>query len=1072
VGVETATIVVCDLVASTELRVSVGEEQADAVRRDVDAALGDSATAHGGTVVKGLGDGVLALFAGAADAVAAGVAMQQAATRLAQQVGSPLGLRVGISAGDVSLEDGDCFGTPVVESSRLCAVAAPGEVLVADVVRVLARGRGGHGFQPYGPIELKGLPEPVESWSVPWEPIAGGTGLRQAAPYVGRRGELATLADLVALAHDGQGATVLVAGEPGMGKTRLVAKACRTDQTIEVLWGGCHDGDVVPGSAFAEAITTWAREVDPEVLRTALGPEGPVLATLAPALRAVVPELPDAPVVPGDEAAARLQDALCQWLGRLAAANPVALVIDDLHWADDTTVRLLRTVARAAARQRVVVIGTYRETDLDRSHPFAQALPLLRREVEPTRLALSGLIADEVEALLEQMAGHDVSPAFAELLAEQCGGNPFFIRETLLHLVEEGRLAQHDGEWRATTADLGIPEGVREVLGRRLGRLSPVANRLLRIGALFEVSFPLPVVCDVADVDEDEALDAIDEALEAQIVEPTAEFDAYRFTHALFRHALVAELNPSRQVRTHRALAEAIEERIGRDVTPAEAATLARHYSRSSAMPGAARGVPHALRAADNAEAGAAFREAYGFSAMARELLEPHDDRESEIQRRLARNAVLAQIPIEDQVAEAATLGELVATVEGADAAADAVCELVVTAHALDETTTTWRIAAIARRWLRPERRDHTWITLRGHELDEIEANDPASLGLSLDTAERRELFNAFWGTPTTLQTSQILGAPGRRELRRWLALPQRPGATAVLLFHAASEPRRLVALAADRSAAARQSGRLGAAALFAAFQTRALLVLGEHEEADRALADAAALLPRISQRSNGTLQVLACYTLAGWVRGAPLDVAQAGIGMDRTEDPNTKWAGIAVLSGSAYTTAWLSGDHAPIHEIEAVLPAVERAPGSAPNYPLIVHLAVGVHWWLERRDHLGALRRNLEDKILEPDQRYLETDGRWIAARIASLEGRHDDARAMFDAARAELAAEEMRGLLVGLEYDAALAESRAGIAGDRDRFDAAIAAARSGIDHHTMHPWLSRLDALTPPGRSPASR
>lgn len=1071
-GVETATIVVCDLVASTELRVSVGEERADAVRRELDAALGDAATSHGGTVIKGLGDGVLALFAGAADAVAAGVAMQQATARVAHDAGSTLGLRVGISAGDVSLEDGDCFGTPVVEASRLCAVAAPGEVLVADVVRVLARGRGGHGFHPHGPVDLKGLPEPVEAWTVPWEPVAGGTGLRQTSPHVGRQRELGALADLISLAEDGRGATVLVAGEPGIGKSRLVAEACRANPTVDVLWGGCHDGDVVPGAAFAEAVTTWARDVDPQLLSTALGSEGPVLATLAPALRTVMADLPEASAVPGDEAAARLQDALCQWIGRLAATRALVLVIDDLHWADDTTVRLFRTVARAAAHQRVIVVGTYRETDLDRSHPFAQALPLLRREVEPTRLALSGLLADDVEALLEQIAGHDVSPAFAELLAEQCGGNPFFIRETLLHLVEEGRLAQQDGEWRATTADLGIPEGVREVLGRRLGRLSPTANKLLGIGALFEVGFPLPVVCDVADIGEDEALDAIDEALDAQIIQPTGEFDTYRFTHALFRHTLVAELNPSRQVRTHRALAEAIEKRVRGDVSPAQAATLARHYWRSSAMPGAERGVPYALRAVDHAEAGAAFREAYDFSSMARELLDSHDERQVEVQRRLAMNAVLAQVPVEDQVAEATALGELVADAEGADAAADAVCELVDTAGALDETTTTWRLATVARRWLRPDRRDPTWISLRGRELDEIEANDPHGPGLSLDTPQRRELYDAVWDSPRPLASNGIFGTPGRRDLQRWLVIPQEPGATVYLLFSMASDPRRLATLAAECRDEALRSGRIATAALFAAFHARGLRVLGDHDEADAALATAAALLPRISERSNGAFQVLASYAFAGWIRGAPLDLEQTGIGLDRTEDPNTRWAGIAVLAGSAYTTAWLNGDAVAIRHIGTVLPAVEGAPGTAPNYPLIVHFAVGVHWWLERRDHLEVLRRNLEDKILAPDQRYLETDGRWIAARVASLEGRHEDARAMFDAARAELVAEDMRGLLVGLEHDAALAESRAGVAGDRERFDAAVAAARAGIDHPAMHPWLPRLDALTPPAVSPSSR
>lgn len=366
-----------------------------------------------------------------------------------------------------------------------------------------------------------------------------------------------------------------------------------------------HDGDVVPGAAFAEAITSWARRLDASDLVAALGPEGPVLASLAPPLRGLAPGLSEPPAVPDDAAIARLQDAVCQWAARLPADGPVVLVMDDLHWADDTTVRLLRAVARTARHQRLVLVGTYRETDLDRTHPFAEALPVLRREAEPTRIALEGLDVDEVGDLLGRMAGHDVPAAFAELLAEQCAGNPFFIREIILHLAEEGRISRRDGEWTATTTDLGIPKGVREVLGRRLARLSPTANQLLSVGALFEVSCPLPVVCDVAKVDEDEALDAIDEALAAQVIRPAGEFDRYAFTHALFRHTLVGELNPSRQVRTHRAIGEAMEKRIAGRPTPAEVASLARHFHRSSAMPGGERGVPHALQAAAHAEASA-----------------------------------------------------------------------------------------------------------------------------------------------------------------------------------------------------------------------------------------------------------------------------------------------------------------------------------------------------------------------------------------------------------------------------------------------------------------------------------
>ena len=165
----TATIVVSDLVGSTALRIDAGEERAERLRRSHDRALADAARANGGTVVKGLGDGLLVMFAGAAEALAAAVAMQRAIDVLGRHEAVSLLIRVGISAGDVTLEDGDCFGAPVVEASRLCAAADGGQVLAAEVVRLLARGRGGHEMTAVGDLELKGLPEPVSTFEVQLE---------------------------------------------------------------------------------------------------------------------------------------------------------------------------------------------------------------------------------------------------------------------------------------------------------------------------------------------------------------------------------------------------------------------------------------------------------------------------------------------------------------------------------------------------------------------------------------------------------------------------------------------------------------------------------------------------------------------------------------------------------------------------------------------------------------------------------------------------------------------------------------------------------------------------------------
>src|SRR4051812_46428848 len=188
----TATILVTDIVGSTRLRVELGEARADALRRVHDRALSIAASEHRGRVVKGLGDGVLVLFEGAADAISAAIAMQQAVRQHAVTDALDLAIRIGVSAGDVSLEDDDCFGTPVVEASRLCAAADSGQVLVADVVRVLARGRGHHELNAVGALDLKGLPDPVAVWSVGWEHDDHAA---SSVPYLGRARELAVLTD-------------------------------------------------------------------------------------------------------------------------------------------------------------------------------------------------------------------------------------------------------------------------------------------------------------------------------------------------------------------------------------------------------------------------------------------------------------------------------------------------------------------------------------------------------------------------------------------------------------------------------------------------------------------------------------------------------------------------------------------------------------------------------------------------------------------------------------------------------------------------------------------------------------
>jgi len=262
----TASVLFVDVVGSTELRARLGEEAADELRRRIDAGLLEIVTAHHGRVVKGLGDGLLAVFDAAADAVGAGVAIQQRAP-------DGVGFRVGVSTGDVSVEDADVFGTPVVEAARLCAAAVGGQVLVADLVRALARGRGGHVFEPVGDLTLKGLPNPVAACQVRWQtgsvagtvPPAGApvTGNERAhigrvdlldrpagtrAPtripewntvFLGRDSEMATAENLLGVRR-----LVTFTGAGGSGKTRLAAELAR--KRFAGLPGGACYVDLAP----------------------------------------------------------------------------------------------------------------------------------------------------------------------------------------------------------------------------------------------------------------------------------------------------------------------------------------------------------------------------------------------------------------------------------------------------------------------------------------------------------------------------------------------------------------------------------------------------------------------------------------------------------------------------------------------------------------------------------------------------------------------------------------------------------------------------------------------------------
>lgn len=655
----TATILFTDLVGSTELFSGLGQLGADELRRRHDTVLRDAVEGNGGRVVKHLGDGILATFGGAAEAVTAASAIQagvERSNRRATQAHRLL-VRIGVSSGDVTWDDGDCHGQPVVTASRLCGSAEGGEILCDDLVRGLARGRTDVSFRLVGETELKGLPEPVTVYEIPWGSVAAEEAaplpgaLRSGAsefPFSGRDEERAVLADAWKRAQAEGAAVVLVVGEPGIGKTRLSAEVARTahSEGALVLMGRCDEHVLATYAPWIEALRHLVAHVDTAVLAGNVERHGGEIARLVPeGLRRLGSDVP-APIDADPETERLLLfDAVVDLFATAAEETPVVFVFDDAHWADSASVSLLRHLVRHLLPDaRVLAVVTYRDTDVDRSHALAPALADLRRAPNVTRAVLRGLDESELRAMLERVRGDALPPEGAAMirrLLEETEGNPFFLQEVLRHLAESGALVQQDGVWVGTVSwdEIGLPEGVRDVVGRRLSALPDRANEILRVAALLGREFDTDVVSEVADRPVDEVVDDLDAVLAAALIEEVEDHPGrLSFIHALVRQTLLEELSTNRKVRLHRRAAEALEQRRGTPV-----ALLAHHFLEAASLGVAEQAIRYATEAAEAAHRRAAFADEVALLDRAVEVSDLAEEPDAALRSELLATLALAE---------------------------------------------------------------------------------------------------------------------------------------------------------------------------------------------------------------------------------------------------------------------------------------------------------------------------------------------------------------------------------------------------------------------------------------------
>ena len=645
-GRRIAAVLFTDLVGSTNLLSRLGETAYDDVRRAHFTALRRAIDESRGEEVKGLGDGLLAVFESAADALDCAIAIQQSVDLDARSA-TPLSVRVGVALGDVTFEERDVYGTAVVEAARLVAVATGGQILATALVRAAAGGRSGATFADLGALELRGLPEPVATCEVRWARLPTPelplpSLLRhQGRIFVGREEEMRHLTRCWEEASGGALRTVLIAGEPGVGKTRLAAEIASRAHSrgATVLGGRCDEDMGVPYQPFVEALRHLLDTAPGDRLARLLGRHGGELARLVPEVGGLLPGVSEPLRSDPDTERFRLFDAVATWLAAASRDQPLLLVVDDLQWAAKPTLLLLRHVLRGGEPMRLLVVATYRDTEVGRTHPLSELLAELRRLDHVDRIVLSGLAPEAVAAFVERMAGQDLGGAHEPLAAavhRETQGNPLYVREVMRHLTETGAILEREGRWTTVlqVERLGIPEGVRDVIGRRLSRLSATTNQALAVAAVAGAEFELDVVERAGGQDEEALLSALDEAVTARlVVELPGRAVRYRFAHSLVRATLYEELTGARRAVLHRRVGESLEQlRGGRldDYLPA----LAHHYERAAApRADMTKAVEYARRAGDRALAQLANDEAVAYYRQALELIDTADDPAADVRR-------------------------------------------------------------------------------------------------------------------------------------------------------------------------------------------------------------------------------------------------------------------------------------------------------------------------------------------------------------------------------------------------------------------------------------------------------
>jgi len=516
--------------------------------------------------------------------------------------------------------------------------------LDALIVRLLSKDPGGRPGSAAEVLDCLNAPDILDRETMPVETLSVLERIERGR-MVGRERELQQAKLLWNSALSGQGQMMLISGGPGIGKTRLVQELATQVQISggRVLQGACYAEGGMPYAPFAHLLRGALAEGRDEGLDLPDKVLGNLLG-LAPIVRLDYPEL-GSDSSPQDHQAERhrlFQDMVLLFT-TLARQTPLLVVVEDIHWADSSTLSLLRHLARDLSRQRVLLVATYREVEVDAARPLHELLLELHRERLATRVKLLHLDREQTRELLAVLFAEEITPEFLDGIYTETEGNPFFIEEVCKALVESGKLYYEEGRWHRPSVDeLGIPQNVSVAIQSRVRVLPRAAQQTLDLAAILGRTFDVDTLAEASELDENLLLDGLEAAQRAQLIEKVSDrqpalergpahhgpFRApqsvpgrtFTFVHGLIASTLVASMTTTQRRRLHHQAAEAIE-----SLSPAEFEALAYHYDRAG---NADKSTHYLLKAGDRARKLYAFQEAIDHYQRALVLLKEQGEHE------------------------------------------------------------------------------------------------------------------------------------------------------------------------------------------------------------------------------------------------------------------------------------------------------------------------------------------------------------------------------------------------------------------------------------------------------------